>query len=214
MLDWNKVKKNKVLLETVEELVDEVSHTYHDFPDDIRDKLNSLTGNDWSGDDYIEYCCGYEESAGSLKAVVYALFHDGDYLEPVEHGMHFIRPLDKSVLPTPEILQKLGGCKPDDAFRAQFEPLPLSETEEWFTKRFAGWKKEVETEEDEEYLYGETIISFNYTGKLEYGYEKCIIIYVSNDRSGTIDSAGLTPEEWNDVLNYFKNAGGYTLLEM
>ncbi len=62
MLDWNKVKKDKALLEKVEELVNDVAHTYHDFPDDIRDELNRLTGNDWSGDNYIEYCGGYEES--------------------------------------------------------------------------------------------------------------------------------------------------------
>ncbi len=218
MLDWNKVKKDKALLEKVEELVNDVAHTYHDFPDDIRDELNRLTGNDWSGDNYIEYCGGYEESFWSLEATVYALFHDGEYPDLVENEMNFIRPLDKSVLPTLDILNKLCNAKPDDSFRAQFEPLPISEIEKWFTKRFARWEKEIETEEDDDddgkYSYGETDIYFDYTGKIEYGYEKNITLSLSNDRSGYINAEGLTPEEWNDILNYFKNAGGYTLMEM
>ncbi len=149
---------------------------------------------------------------------MYALFHDGEYPDLVENEMNFIRPLDKSVLPTLDILNKLCNAKPNDSFRAQFEPLPISEIEKWFTKRFARWEKEIETEEDDDddgkYSYGETDIYFDYTGKIEYGYEKNITLSLSNDRSGYINAEGLTPEEWNDILNYFKNAGGYTLLEM
>lgn len=217
MLDWNKVKKDKALLEKVEDIVDDVSETYYDFPDDIRDELNRLTGNDWSGDNYIEYCGGYDESPWSLEATVYALFHDGEFPDLVENEMHFIRPLDKSVLPTLEIRHKLCTCKPDDSLRAQFEPFPISEIEKWFTERFAGWEKRVSTKEDNDhgfaYSYGKTSIVFDYTGEIEYGYNKYIALNLSNDRSGFINSEGLTPEEWNDVLNYFKNAGGYTILE-
>ncbi len=78
--------------------------------------------------------------------------------------------------------------------------------------------KRIETEEDDDddgkYSYGETDIYFDYTGKIEYGYEKNITVSLFNDRSGYINAEGLTPEEWNDILNYFKNAGGYTLMEM
>ncbi len=158
------------MLEKVEEIVDDVAYTYHEFPDDIRDEFNRLTGNDWSGDNYIEYCGGYEESPWSLEATVHALFHDGEYPDLVENEMNFIRPLDKSVLPTLDILNKLCNTKPDDSFRAQFEPLPISEIEKWFTKRFARWENEIETEDDDddgEYSYGETDIYFDYTGKIE-----------------------------------------------
>ncbi len=60
---------------------------------------------------------GYEESPWSLEATVYALFHDGEYPDLVENEMNFIRPLDKSVLPTLDILNKLCNTKPDDSFR-------------------------------------------------------------------------------------------------
>ncbi len=97
MLDWNKVKNDKTLLKKVEKMVDDASLIHYDFPDDIRDELNHLTGNEWSGDDYINYCSEYWESLYSLEAVVYALFHDGEYPHIVENKLNFIRPHDKSV---------------------------------------------------------------------------------------------------------------------
>ncbi len=48
MLDWEKVVQNKELLSKVEELVNEVADTFHDFPQEICKELNQLTGNDWT----------------------------------------------------------------------------------------------------------------------------------------------------------------------
>ena len=38
MLDWEKVKNDKALLKRVEELVESVCDTFHDFPQDICDE--------------------------------------------------------------------------------------------------------------------------------------------------------------------------------
>ena len=217
MLDWNKVKNDKTLLKKVEKMVDDVSLIHYDFPDDIRDELNHLTGNEWSGDDYINYCSEYWESLYSLEAVVYALFHDGEYPHIVENKLNFIRPHDKSVLPTRKVRHDLCTAKPDDSYREQFDPFPVDETEKWFTKRFADWEKDVRIKEDkiDKYScdYGKTSFHFEYKGDREYGYEKYINIFLSNDRIGFISSQNLTSEEWNDVLNYFKEDGSYTYIE-
>ncbi len=217
MLDWDKVKKDKALLKKVEKIVDDVAEIYYDFPDDICDELNRLTGNDWDGDEYIEYCAEYWESSDGLESVVYALFHDGEYPNIIEKELEFIRPHDKSVLPTRDVRHKLCTAKPDDSYREQFEPLPADKIEEWFTKRFAGWEKSVQKKEDKfgksDFDYGKTSFHFEYKGDREYGFEKYISIFLSNDKTGFINSQNLTPEEWNDVLNYFKNDGSYTFIE-
>ena len=79
MLDWKNVVKNRELLSRVEELVEKVTYTFHDFPQEICDELNQLTENNWIGDNYIEYCAEYWESWWTLEEVVFALFHNGDY---------------------------------------------------------------------------------------------------------------------------------------
>ena len=88
MLDWDKVVHNKEILSKVEELVGRVADTFHDFPQDICDELNRLTGNEWTGDNYIEYCAEYWESWWTLEEVVFALFHDGDYPDKKEEDLY------------------------------------------------------------------------------------------------------------------------------
>lgn len=77
MLDWNKVKQDKELLKRVEALVESVSDTFYDFPQDVCDELNQLTGNNWDGEEYINYCAEYWSSK-TLEETVWAIFHDGD----------------------------------------------------------------------------------------------------------------------------------------
>lgn len=152
-----------------------------------------------------------------MEAVVYALFHDGEYPHIVENNLTFIRPHDKSVFPTREVCHKLCTARPDDSYREQFEAFPVDKAEEWFTKRFSGWEKAVRIKEDvigkNSFDYGKTSFHFEYNGDREYGYEKYINIFLSNNRIGLIDSQNLTSDEWNDVLNYLKNDGGYTFTE-
>lgn len=79
MLDWETVVQNKELLSSVEKLVHEAD-SFYSSPQEIYDELNRLTGNDWTADNYKEYCCDYDEWY-RLDEVVFALFHGGHYPE-------------------------------------------------------------------------------------------------------------------------------------
>ena len=59
-LDKEKIKR-------VEQLVDEAAEEYDEFPQEICDELNNITGNDWSGEEYLEYCAGYWSHRGVLR---------------------------------------------------------------------------------------------------------------------------------------------------
>ena len=43
-------------VERVEQLVNEVADEYDEFPQDVCDELNEITGNEWSCEEYLEYC--------------------------------------------------------------------------------------------------------------------------------------------------------------
>ena len=75
MLDWNKVKQDKELIKRVETLVESVCDTFYDFPQDVCDELNNLTGNNWKGEEYINYCAEYWSSK-TLEQTVWAIFHN------------------------------------------------------------------------------------------------------------------------------------------
>ena len=72
MKDWDKVKNNKELLKQVEKLVDKAADYYYDdFPDEICEQLNELTGNNWESRAYVDRCCEYWETPWHLKQIVF-----------------------------------------------------------------------------------------------------------------------------------------------
>jgi len=81
MYDWDVI--NAIV--SVTELVNMVADEFDEIPKEIVDELNRLTGNSWDSDTYIEYCCEYYESPNSLAEVVYALFHEGEFPQNIEH---------------------------------------------------------------------------------------------------------------------------------
>ncbi len=56
MKNWDEVKKDKDLLKKAEELVEEAADYYDDMPQDLCDKLNEITENNWEPEDYGQYC--------------------------------------------------------------------------------------------------------------------------------------------------------------
>lgn len=87
-MEWKDILKKGKKIKRVEKLVDMAAETYFDFPKDICDELNELTGNTWEGKEYIPYCAGYWESPWSLEEVVYALFHDGEFPDKKEEKIY------------------------------------------------------------------------------------------------------------------------------
>lgn len=206
MLDWNVVKDNKELIKKVEKLVDEVAEVYSDFPAEVCEELNRLTGNSWSGEEYIPYCAEYW-SGSSLEETVYALFHDGELPDLNEKEIHILRPLEEIDMSPFEIRHVLATNKLGEDFNKKFESLPADEIANWFCTYFSDWEKHDYTKKDK------VRYTFNFQGEREYGYERFVGMSVSEDKTGFVWSKNLPEEDWNAILAYFENAGGYSLSE-
>lgn len=206
MLDWDLVKNNKALLTQVEKLVDEAGEIYYDFPDDLREKLNELTGNDWDGETYIEYCGEYW-SRSSLEETVYALFHDGEYPDITERKMDILRPLEKIEMTPFEICHVLATNKLGEDFNKKFEALPADEIMDWFHHYFKDWESSDISNEEKTGRF------FEFQGDREYGYERSVGISCKTYKTGFLWSKNLTEEDWNAILAYFETQGGYALSE-
>lgn len=218
MLDWGKVKNDKVLLKRVEELVESVCDTFHDFPQDICDELNKLTGNDWEGVQYIEYCAEYWESC-SLEQTVWALFHDGYLPDEDKFDLHIFRPLVEVTLPHLKIRSKLASIIPDVQFLSQFEELPQNEILEWFSEYFKTdwesdyWEKPEKKDGNKIYDYGSKNMYLTFKGEREYGFEQTIGIYLKNNKNGYIAAHNLSEENKEAIRKYFDENKGYKVFE-
>lgn len=206
MLDWNSVKDNKELIKQVENLVEEVCEIYFDFPEDVCEQLNKLTGNSWNGENYIEYCAEYWSSS-SLEETVYALFHDGEFPDIKERDIHILRPLERVEMPPLEIRHVLTTNKLGGEFNKKFENLPADEILNWFCAYFKSWEKKDYTKENK------ISCVFNFQGEREYGCERFVGISISKGKIGFVWSKNVPEEDWNAILEYFENKGGYSLSE-
>ena len=138
MKDWNIVKNNKELLKQVEKLVDMAADYYYDdFPNELCEQFNELTGNNWESKAYVDYCCQYWESPWHLKQIVFALFHDGVLPEVNELELNIVKTSETIDMPGLEIRHALCKGKYGEEFRNKFEDLPQKEIVDWFTVTFS-----------------------------------------------------------------------------
>lgn len=79
---------DKKVIARLEELVEEISECYTSIPEEILNELNALTKNEWSEEEYIEFCAEYW-SSNTLEETVYALLHDGEYPKKVMCDLYF-----------------------------------------------------------------------------------------------------------------------------
>ncbi len=84
-IDWETVAKGREVLSRVETLVKEGAAINGALPQEMCDELNALTGNNWKGSKYKEFCDTYDWP-WAVEEVVYALFHNGKY--PEKNGLH------------------------------------------------------------------------------------------------------------------------------
>lgn len=212
MKDWNIVKHNKELLKQVEKLVDMAAEYYYDdFPDEICEQLNELTGNNWESKAYVDRCCEYWESPWHLKQVVFALFHDGVMPEINDFRLNIVKTSETIDLPGLEIRHALCTGKYGDEFRNKFEDLPQKEITDWFTNTFSGWNIEHKEEPDkvtkDGIEYGETTYLFTCNDDQEYPLDKRVGVSVSNDRTAFVWGEDLSDEEKNNIKNFFASIG-------
>lgn len=176
MLVWEEVVQNKELLSRVEELIGEVTNTFHDFPQEICDELNQLTGNNWTGDNYIEYCAEYWESWWNLDEVVFALFHDGDYPNKREEELYAWK-IEQCIDEDKNVISffRFGKYKKyenESQKIDKYEEIDVKQLYRELLSAFPNWSNDVDSWEEDDYR------TFRCTNKETYAYEK--EIYISN----------------------------------
>lgn len=172
MLDWEEVVQNKELLSKVEELVKKVSYTFHDFPQEICEELNLLTGNNWTGDDYVEYCAEYWDSWWNLDEVVFALFHEGNYPNKKEEELYAWK-IGQSIDEDKDVISfyQFGDYEDESEKNSKYEDVDVKQFYNELLGAFPDWNIDVDSWEDDDY---ETFMG---TNNETYGFKKEIHVY-------------------------------------
>ena len=211
MKNWDEVKKDKELLKKAEELVEEAADYYDDMPQELCDKLNEITGNDWEPGDYGQYCFEWWETPWNLRQVVYGLFHGGKMPELNDFDLNIIKTSEKIDLPGLEIRHLLGTGKGGEEFRNKFEDLPEKEIIDWFTGAFSGWRPELKEKPDkftaERIEYGEIRCIYYCEEELEYPLDKYVGVRVSHARTAFVWGNDLSDEEKQRIKDFFIGLG-------
>ena len=211
MKDWNEVKKDKELLRKVEDLVNEAGDYYDDLPEDICNKLNELTGNNWEPISYGERCSEWWESPWSLEQVVYALFHDGEFPDKNKFELNIVKTSETIDMPGLEIRHALCTGKYGEEFRNKFEDFPQKEIADWFKNTFSGWSMKCEEKSDkvtaDRIEYGKTTYIFTCNDDLEYPLDKFLGISISNDRTAFVWGEDLSDDEKTSIKSFFVSIG-------
>lgn len=209
MLDWEIVVKNKELLESVEKLVDKVADIYYDFPEEICEELNSLTGNDWTGDDYLEYCAGYYESPWTLEEVVFALFHNGELPDKKEQDV-YVWKIEQQTSTDEEVISffRFGGAMKNRKKAAKYDCVCIKQIYEDICEAFVDWDNDRDEWEKDNYK------SFMCSNKESYGYEKIIYIYSGYDHKFlNCTFTNLGEEERNLVISIMQKYCNHIAME-
>ena len=172
MLDWEKVVKNKELLSQVEELVNKVADVYYDFPQEICRKLNRLTGNDWTGETYLQYCAGFWESPWSLEEVVFALFHDGQFPDKREEDLYAWN-IGQSIENDKDVIAffRFGKYRVESKKSSKYENIAIKQLYNELLNAFSKWNNDADSWENDDYE------TFWCSNKKTYGFEKEIHVY-------------------------------------
>lgn len=177
MLDWEKVVQNKELLTQVEKIVNDVAEIYFNFPQEICEELNRLTGNDWTGEDYLEYCAGYWESPWNLAEVVFALFHDGEFPNKKEEDL-YVWDIEHSIETDEDVISfyRFGEYEDEREKSSKYKDINVKQMYNELLDAFSKWDNNMESWEEDDYE------SFYCSYMETYGYEKIIDIYSGYER--------------------------------
>lgn len=176
-MEWEKVLQNKEIILQVEEIVDKVADIYYDFPQEICSKLNELTGNNWTGDEYLQYCAGFWESPWNLEEVVFALFHEGQFPDKKEEGL-YAWSTGQSIENDEEVISffRFGKYINEKKTCSKYEDIAIEQLYSELLGAFSKWNNDANSWEEDEYK------TFWCSNTETYGYEKEIHIYSGYDR--------------------------------
>ena len=132
MQDKGVLKIDKIVIERLEELVEQISACFTVVPPEIIEEMNNLSKNEWSEKEYILYCAEYW-SRSTLEETVYALLHDGEYPENVDEELYFWKSNKNIDLSDEKIMFKLRKLPEtvDENIICNFDDLPIHEFYDW-----------------------------------------------------------------------------------
>lgn len=194
------------VIKRIEQLVNDVADEYDEFPEDVCYELNELTGNDWPGDYYLEYCAGWWESAWSLEEIVYALLNNGEF-PPREINNIYAWIPGTTDMPEEEVISffRYGKYRNDADKTNLFADIDLEGLFTEIRTEFAGWTCD-ERQLNKSNLY----ISKN----ISYGVQKIIHIYASYaSKFIFLALRNLEDEEMNRLLNIVSEKTGCIVKE-
>lgn len=189
-------------MERLEELVEKISGCYTTIPVEILNELNDLTKNDWSEEEYIEFCAEYW-SRSNLEETVYALLHGGEYPKNVECDLYFWDAREAFDIPDMKIMLKLRKTaeKLEEDFVCDFEDVPIKQFYEWLCSYFSDWSID-KTISEEEMQMASFTVSFDSNSVQEYATYKYIRMKVKNKKLIQLDSCNLSANEKQDIISF------------
>lgn len=198
---------DKRMIERLEELVEEISECYTSVPAEIVEELNKLTKNEWSENEYIEYCAEYW-SRSTLEETVYALLHDGEYPDNIEEKLAFWKNRKLIDMPDEKVMFKLMGLPETEEKEviANFDDLPVREFYNWFKLYFSEWSVDTVLNEDK-ICSGSFEVTFDYENMEEYAKYKYIILKAYGNKLIKLICCNLHENEKKDIISFANNYG-------
>lgn len=193
---------DKKVIKRLEELVEKISGCYTSIPEDILAELNDLTKNEWSEEEYIEFCAEYW-SSNTLEETVYALLHDGKYPDNVVKKIYIWK--NKKIIDLPDKSIKFKLLKlpevVDEAVICNFDDLPVKEFFDWLYSHCSEWNIDQEIGE-EEFKTGYFKVTFDFGCMDEYAKYKYIIFRVYGNKMISLICCNLYENERQDIISF------------
>lgn len=210
LADDNVIEQEIKLDETItdpllilEELVHKISYNgYHaPIPEEWMKKLNDLTGNGWTEEEYKEFCVEYE-CRSTLEETVYALLHNGEYPDNIEQDIYFWKSNTEVDLSDEQIMFKLRKLpkKVDENVVCCFDDLPIREFYEWFSTYYSYQRVDKELSE-EEIQSGTFRVSF-FCEDIAYATYKYVTLRAYGNKLINLDCCNLLENEKQEILAF------------
>lgn len=183
-------------IKKLETLIGEHCDEY-EFAPDVVNKFNELTGNDWDGEDYVNYCSEYW-SHDSLEAVVYALLHNGEY-PPTDEQQCYFWKTEVSYPQSNEdicLFFRLGKYRRDKKKCKKFHDLPLTDICDWLSQELHDWER---TDLD---INSNDSMSMSLRKEVSYGINRKIHLYSYEKKCVRVTFTNVDKDMVEKIIRY------------
>lgn len=210
LADDNVIEQEIKLDETItdpllilEELVHKISYNGYraPIPEEWMKKLNDLTGNGWTEEEYKEFCVEYE-CRSTLEETVYALLHNGEYPDNIDQDIYFWKSNTEVDLSEKQIMFKLRKLPEtvDENVVCCFDDLPIREFCEWFCTYYS--YQRVDKELSEEEIQSGTFRVCFFCEDIAYATYKYVTLRVYGNKLISLDCCNLLENEKQEILAF------------